>query len=740
MRKGMAHASGHYGRGWIVLWAVIIGALAAVVMLRLGYSQAKAPPPAPALETVRFAADFDYPPFSIRKRDGEASGFDVALFRTVARHAGLAPDIRLATWGRVVDDLKAGRVDVVPMLVTEQRARQFLFSEPYLRFYHLAFGPAGGRYVGALEQLAGARVAVQRAGLAWDELRHTPGVRIVEVDNEPDALRAVADHRADYAIVPHYIGYEAQRRYGLRHIVRLSPAFYDNEYAFAINPQRPELVPRINAALRETTRSGEMGALYIDWLANLTPTEETFRSGLMRAAWVVVPLLVLAVVLLVWWRRAQEKSTHLERHDPVTHLANRSGFRHELAELIAAHQRFAVVRLDLLDLGAVESMAGNAFVDELLVQLARRLQRVSSHVAKVHDRGFMVAVEFDGALPPVQNAPQAAMQHLLDLVRARIEIQKLPIELIASAGAALYPDHGDTPEALMRAANLASEDAVARPGTGVVYHHGLAPDTRKLTLLTDLRAAIRDRTLGHALQPKLDLRTNKICGAEMLVRWQHPTHGELAPVDFVPLAERTGVIGEMTVYLIDQAVAHLRDWKAQGLDLSLSVNVSVNDLGDHAIVDRIIHAARDVRGKLMLEITETAVMRDPETAFAAVGKLRAGGLRISLDDFGTGNASLTYLRRLAPEEVKIDRSFITGLLGSEADQRIVRSTIQLAHAVEAVVTAEGVEDAETLAWLRKAGCESAQGHGIGRPVEPGALIVAAMGHFGAGPIRISPSP
>jgi EAL domain-containing protein (putative c-di-GMP-specific phosphodiesterase class I) len=303
-----------------------------------------------------------------------------------------------------------------------------------------------------------------------------------------------------------------------------------------------------------------------------------------------------------------------------------------------------------------------------------------------------------------------------------VEVAGLPIEQIGCAGAALFPTHGTMAEELMRAASVASEEACAHPGTGIVYRPALAPDARKLTLLTDLRAAIRDRTLGYALQPKLDLKTRRITGAEMLVRWSHPVHGELQPCDFVPLAERTGVIGEMTLFLVEKAVGHLRDWNARGLDLTLSVNVSVNDLSDPNVVDRIVRLAEDVLGRLMLEITETAVMRDPDKAFAAVGRLRAGGLRISLDDFGTGTASLTYLRSLAPEEVKIDRSFITGLLPSEADQSIVRSTIQLAHSVRAVVTAEGVEDDETLAWLERAGCESAQGHIVGWPMTVGQLL------------------
>jgi EAL domain-containing protein (putative c-di-GMP-specific phosphodiesterase class I)/ABC-type amino acid transport substrate-binding protein/GGDEF domain-containing protein len=699
--------------------------MATTVALRHTYAAPAQKPQSQAAHIVHFGADMDYSPFSRLDAQGEPSGYDIELFKAVASHAGLDPDIRLGTWQRVRSDLDAGELDVVPMLVTDARKRHLLFSEPYLRFYHLAFGPKGGKYVGTLSELAGARVAVQRAGMAWEYLHNTPGVRIVEVNNEPDALRAVAAGEADYAIVPTYIGYEAQRRLQLGNIVALSPAFYETSYAFAVAQDRPDLVPKLNAGLREAMRSGEQQRIYINYLANLTPTQDSFRSGLFRAAWAVVPLAAMAIVLLVWWRRARQRSINLEYFDPVTQVLNRRGFRRCLGELILQRKPFAVVRLDLQEIGAVDAMAGPAFVDDLLRGLADRLKAESTHVAKVDDRGFQVAVQCptsDAGAASNPELTQNLMQHLLDTIKARIEVAGVPMELVASAGAAMYPAHGDTPDLLMRAANLATEEAMQRPGAAVLYHQSLAPDASRLTLLTDLRAAIRDRTLGHALQPKLDLRSGKICGAEMLVRWKHPQHGDLPPADFVPLAERTGVIGEMTMYLIEQAIAHCRDWQAQGLDLTLSVNVSVNDLSDAAVVDHIVKAAQDVRGQLMLEVTETAVMRDPETAFAAVERLRAGGLRISLDDFGTGNASLTYLRRLAPEEVKIDRSFITGLLASEADQRIVRSTIQLAHAVNAVVTAEGVEDKGTLAWLREAGCENAQGFGVGKAVDAASLI------------------
>jgi EAL domain-containing protein (putative c-di-GMP-specific phosphodiesterase class I) len=223
-----------------------------------------------------------------------------------------------------------------------------------------------------------------------------------------------------------------------------------------------------------------------------------------------------------------------------------------------------------------------------------------------------------------------------------------------------------------------------------VYHCSLAPDVRRLTLLTDLRTAIRERTLGYALQPKYCLATRRIVGAEMLVRWTHPTHGELQPADFVPIAERTGVIGEMTRLMIEHAVGHLRHWRQRGLDLGVSVNVSVNDLSDAQVVDDIVHMAS--RRARQADPGNHRNRRDarPRQGLRRRRTPACGGLRISLDDFGTGNASLTYLRRLAPEEVKIDRSFITHLVASEADQSIVRSTIQLAHSVRAIVTAEGV--------------------------------------------------
>jgi EAL domain-containing protein (putative c-di-GMP-specific phosphodiesterase class I) len=206
--------------------------------------------------------------------------------------------------------------------------------------------------------------------------------------------------------------------------------------------------------------------------------------------------------------------------------------------------------------------------------------------------------------------------------------------------------------------------------------------------------------------------------AELLVRWVHPVHGPLAPSAFLPLAERERVIGDMTLYLLRHAATHCSEWRELGHGLTVSVNISANNLGDRTLLDALVEAAGVAAPSLLLEVTETDAMDDPAMIAKAVVKLRRRGIRISIDDFGTGHSSLTKLRLLKADEVKIDRSFVAGLVQSPSDQAIVLSTIQLAHAVGAHVTAEGIEDDATLEWLAQAGCDYGQGFGLARPMAP----------------------
>lgn len=681
--------------------------------------------------TVVLAGDASYPPFHFATADGSASGFDVELMRAVGAHADLCVVFELGDWSEVLDRLASGKVDVVPMFISAERQNRFLFSKPFLQRHHLVFGPRGAAFIEDLQQLRGQRVAVQFAGLAWEALSAMDGPLIVPVSQEAHALLQVQRGAAEYALVPMTIGYGALRELKITEVVALSPPVLSRDYAFAVTPDRPELVGRINESLRVVSRNGEQDKLYVHWLANMTRPEESYRSGMMMAAWLALPLMGLLFVLMRYWRKARRearaqassrreaeaRASHLAFHDPITGLLNRNGLRQQLVHLMQEAGSCVVVRVDLLEIGSVEAIAGQEFVEQLLSTIAQRLSSMpgASLVATVGRRGFDVVFAASDHVVD----PDDVIRSTAAVVQTTFELDRVPIHQTCRLGAAVFPDHATTADALLRAAAVACAAAHETGAWTLLYSAALEPDPRNLTLLGDLRESIRAATLGYMIQPKIDLPTGRIVGGELLVRWDHPRYGALSPGEFVPLAERTRVIGEMTVFLVAEAAGCCRKWLACGMTFTLSVNVSVNDLSDPALVARIIERTVGVGHLIVLEVTETALMREPEQVMTSVDRLRGAGLRISLDDFGTGHSSLAYLRQLSPDEVKIDRSFIIDVLRSAADQAIVRSMIGLAHSLSAYVTAEGVEDAETLAWLTDAGCDLAQGYEIARPMPVG---------------------
>ena len=242
---------------------------------------------------------------------------------------------------------------------------------------------------------------------------------------------------------------------------------------------------------------------------------------------------------------------------------------------------------------------------------------------------------------------------------------------------------------------------------------------RRLELLSDLRSAVDGNQMFLVYQPKMDLATGAVSGAEALVRWSHPTRGLISPDEFISLAENTGMIGLITHFVLQTALDQVRSWSAAGIDIDVSVNISVRDLSDAGLPTLVAaaleHSGVDP-GRLTLEVTESGVMTDPRRAIAVLESLRAIGVRLAVDDFGTGHASLTYLKRLAIDELKIDKSFITNYALDQNDGIIVRSTVDLAHNLGLWVVAEGVEDQATLEGLRLIGCDTAQGYQLSRPM------------------------
>jgi predicted signal transduction protein with EAL and GGDEF domain len=299
-------------------------------------------------------------------------------------------------------------------------------------------------------------------------------------------------------------------------------------------------------------------------------------------------------------------------------------------------------------------------------------------------------------------------------------IDEIVLAVEASAGIALFPEHGTTAEVLLQFADTAMYLAKASHQDIVVYDRALdGNDPRKLALLSQLRTAINHDEFVLHYQPLIDIGTDRIRGVEALVRWQHPTEGLLPPSQFIAFAEGTGFIHELTRHVLSAACRQARVWKDDGQPLVVSVNISARCLLDTTLPETVLAALTQFGlpvALLKLEITESAIIADPSRAQSVINRLHALGVALSIDDFGTGYTSLAYLRDLPVRELKIDQSFVSRMLFNDKDAVIVRTVVELAARLGLDSVAEGIEDAETLRALADLGCTIAQGYHLGRPM------------------------
>ena len=432
-------------------------------------------------------------------------------------------------------------------------------------------------------------------------------------------------------------------------------------------------------------------------------------------------------------RAFEELLVHQAAHDALTGLPNRALLRDRARTALARSRRqstlVAVMTIDLDRFSEVNDVLGHAVGDGLLRQVGERLAadlREEDTCARVGGDEFAV-VSGDHADPA----------SVLDLARRLVSALSEPftvagarVDIEASMGVAWAPDHGDDADDLLRRAGVAMCAAKERREGVVVYR----PDDDHLTpahvaTLGDLRRALESSDQLTALfQPIVSVATERLVSVEALVRWQHPQRGPVSPAEFIPLAEGTSVIHQLTDHVLDLALASLRGWLAAGLDITLAVNLSTRTLLDVSLTQRLEslldhHAIAPDR--LRLEITEGTLLADPTRSIATMHRLKDIGVRLSVDDFGTGYSSMSYLKSLPVDELKIDRLFVSDMLRSTRDGAMVNSAIDLAHGLGLHVVAEGVEDQDTLDALCFVGCDLAQGYLVGRPMTADALLAWA---------------
>ncbi|MDQ1533929.1 MAG: hypothetical protein QOF28_1690, partial [Actinomycetota bacterium] len=426
--------------------------------------------------------------------------------------------------------------------------------------------------------------------------------------------------------------------------------------------------------------------------------------------------------------RLVDRLRHESLHDSLTGLANRVLFQQRLADVLARQRstdpQIVVLLIDLDRFKEINDTLGHDAGDLLLQEVAARLVRSVPERVTVARLGGDEFALLDPAQSGLDNAIALATRLRADVHRP-FAYRDLQLEVSATIGVAAAPDHGHDASTLLRRADVAMYSA-KNSATGVAsYSESLDEDSpRKLVLVGELRSAIDHGGLELHYQPKVEIASGRVIGVEALVRWQHPVQGLVPPDEFVPIAERTGLIGPLTDFVLRTALAQCRRWEERGHHLSVAVNLSARSLLDVDLVEDISRALA-VSGvdasKLVLEITETSVMSDASYAMQVLSRLAAMGLTLAIDDFGTGYSSLSYLKRLPVDEVKIDKSFVLNMQDDENDAVIVRSTIDLARNLGLRTVAEGVETASALAALRSMGCDIAQGYFISRPLPSAQL-------------------
>ena len=436
-------------------------------------------------------------------------------------------------------------------------------------------------------------------------------------------------------------------------------------------------------------------------------------------------LLRLAASFEAMRQAVQQREQHIGRlayWDTLTGLPNRAQFVGRLGALLAtadARRPLAVLMLDLDRFKHVNDGLGHGFGDRMLCEVARRLEPAAQASGGLLAR--LGGDEFGLMLPQADAARACEVARaVLATLQQPLRIDEQMVDCSAGLGIVLAPEHGTEPEALLGQVEVAMYEAKRRLAGVLVYQPSM--DSRSsvsLSLLSELRRAVLGNELRLFLQPKVGLKSGRVLGAEALVRWVDPARGMVPPMQFIPFAEQTGFIREITRWMLATGVREMARWAELGQPLKLSINLSTRDLLDVDLVERVDSLLRrhDVpAGRLCLEITESAIMDDPTRALQTLQRLSELGVQLSIDDFGTGYSSLAYLKRLPVDELKIDRSFVMGMERDLDDARIVRSTIGLAHTLGLTVVAEGVENPKLMAMLEHLGCDEAQGYGIARPM------------------------
>ena len=710
----------------ITFWTLI--ALAALVAQAV--PEAGSSDPDPPADLIVFGGSNNYAPFEWLE-NGEPRGFNIDLGGAIARWGGATAHHQLMEWEHAMKALRSGEIDVLPMFASTERGQEFLFTEPFYYLTHGIFSQRDGNVAAKPQDLVGQRVAVVDGGYAASQIQQEGiGAKLVMADNIEAALRMVAGGEVDFAVVARHPARRIASDRSLP-VQQVSRPFWPRRYVFAVNEKNKQLHAWLQHSLGMVQASGRYHDIYGKWESELEWTQPTLADFFKRHAWLILALLTVIALVLVWsWalrrqvrERTSELRAELERrqiaeeeiryrafHDPLTDLPNRTQFIHDLEELRQEHakENLTVVVIKLNGVEDVVVSFGYHVGEAMVQSFGRRLVQFDFVACSYLGNGIFAAVQ-RGEIPA---------NTVLENITDALELHGMEIDPRLTLGISTAPATTGNAEELLRRARTALAAALENRRPWQAYGEEIEPDPLSITLLRDYwRFGTRD--LVAWLQPQIDLETGNVVAAEALVRWQHPELGLLGPGRFIPLLEKSGLVYRITEWMVPVALEASVACRQRGLPSVISVNVSASDLLEHDVAGLVRDALEQSNAgpeDLVLEMTESGLITEPDRVRKVLGQLGELGVRIAIDDFGTGYSSLSYLRDFPVQVIKLDRVFIGTLCDNPRHRSIVKSTIALAHELDLKVVAEGPEDHETVDLLKSYQCDTAQGFVYAKPM------------------------
>lgn len=682
------------------------------------------------MEAVVFGGDALYPPFEWL-RGNAALGFHIDLERAIGEAGQRRIRHELGNWSDMVEALEAAQIDVLPMLISKERKEQFLFTSAIHHVYHAYYALPGSPTIQALEQLRGKRIAVIRLSYAHNKLINED-MDVLPKSNTLTALEAVSAGKADYAVLgtataDHLLDTESIE------LERIGPPIWPQEYAFAVRRDRLELGAWLQGSLNLVISSGQYRDIYGRWKDKLEPSKASFPEIVRQSSLVLVPLVLFVIMGGAWsvaLRRtvkvrtvelrtelkrrlvAEERLRYFADYNTHTDLPERHHFVGLakgilMEEVLDGSAEREVALIKLTELEDVIQTFGYHIEEQLVAACAHRIKNEDFDVRGYLGRGIFIVM-----------CPSGNLSKCIEALSGHVRIGDLNLYPQLTIGVATWPTHSVDVERLVRRAETALAVALAHNQDWVLYDEAFEPDELSIRLVSDFRD-INEAGIFPVLQPQVTLETGRIVAAEALVRWQHPHFGLVPPAKFIPILEKAGLIGRVTRRMIDEAARISKNLAEVGIDCTISVNVSAQDIVAEGLTDTLLdslmrHSADP--GKIKLELTETSIAGDIERVKTVLEELEQMGVKTSIDDFGTGYSSLSYLSALPIHELKVDQTFVRGMARNKRDYNIVRSTIALGHSLGLKVVAEGVEDQETVELLAGMGCDKVQGYVFAKPM------------------------